>query len=226
MLEWVYHLLSGVNRSIRGPPYVPYQDEASNLVYNLLFCDDFSVFRPREGHLASPWTVLFAEPADTFALLALAHDPRQEGRIRYLAFRRLRAIGHAVPSRQLLGTVVEVPLEAGLEVVAAYVEGGVRYINQTGRLAILEETAILRPVVRHLFAASNAAIERIVPWDKARRPPPQRGNARLTFLASDGLYLGEGPMARMQSEPLARPVLENAAALVHSIVEVVTQRPA
>jgi hypothetical protein len=39
---------------------------------------------------------LFAEPPAIGALEQLAGDPTQEGRIRYLAFARLRALGQAV----------------------------------------------------------------------------------------------------------------------------------
>ena len=103
------------------PPYIPYQSEAANEIYNLLFCDNLAAFKPKEGESAATWqAVLFAEPADRSALLALANDVTQEGRIRYLAHARLRSLGENPPAKVLLGVIVEVSLADGLDTLAAY----------------------------------------------------------------------------------------------------------
>ncbi|EAQ76287.1 hypothetical protein WH5701_15811 [Synechococcus sp. WH 5701] len=53
---------------------------------------------------------------------------------------------------------------------------------------------------------------------EARRAPPEDDNIRLTFLVSDGLYFGEGPMTVMQREPLAAPILQTATELLQAVV--------
>ena len=123
----------------------------------------------------------------------------------------------------LLGVIVEVPLDGGLDVLAAYSEGGVRYLNRSGKLAVFEGIEALQPLVRDLLTASEAVVARIGPWDKPRRPPPTSGSVRLTFLVSDGLYFGEGPISVMQRDPMAGPVIERAAELLSSVVAVSIQ---
>ena len=207
------------SNALAAPPYEPYKNSATNEIYNLLFCDAPSAFEPRRGASPAEWQVsLFADPTDTFTLLALAADPSQEGRVRYLAYTKLRRLGHQVPTKVLLGVIVEVPLAGGLDVLAAYSEGGVRYLNQSGKLAVFEGVEALQPLVRNVFTASEVVVARIGPWDKPRRPPPASGNVRLTFLVSDGLYFGEGPMSTMQREPMAGPVIKLAGELLRSVV--------
>ena len=77
-------------------------------------------------------------------------------------------------------------------------------------------------MVKRLFAASEHIVSRIGPWDKPRLGPPNPGNVRLSFLVSDGLYFGEGPMAVMQREPLAGPVIQEATELLLATVAVGT----
>lgn len=189
------------------PPYAPYRNGAANEIYNLLFCDDPAAFA--NAALDPP---------------VRANDATQEGRLRYLAYLRLRSSGQAVPGKVLLGVIVEVALRDGLDVLAAFSEGGVRYINHAGKVAVFEGVASLEPDVRRLFAASESVVARIGPWEGPRRPPPGPGNVRLTFLLSDGLAFGEGPMTVMQRDAMAGPIIQSATDLLQTIVPV-TGRP-
>jgi len=45
----------------------------------------------------------------------------------------------------------------------------------------------------------------------------------ITFLVSDVLYFGEGPMAQMQRDPLGAQVIRNATQLLLQVVEVGTK---
>lgn len=210
--------------AVAQPPYAPYQSSAANEIYNLLFCDDPAAFKPQPGHSPVSWqTALFSEPIDRSALRALAGEPSQEGRVRYLAYTKLREFGQSVPAKVLLGVIVEVPLAGGLDVLAAFSEGGVRYLNQTGKLVVFEGVAALHPFVQRLFAASEPVVARIGPWQQPRRAPPQPGAVRLTFLVSDGLYFGEGPMATMQREAMAGPVIQRATELLQTVVPMATK---
>lgn len=205
--------------AMANPPYAPYASEAPNAIYNLLFCDDLAAFRVKQGESPTAWQrILFADPANIPAIKALAADTSQEGRIRYVAFSRLRELGQVVPSKTLLGVIVEVPLAGGLDALAAFSEGGVRYINQSGKLVVIEGTASFVPMVENLFARSQAVVARIGPWDKPRLAPPKQGNVRLTFLVSDGLYFGEGPMSAMQREAMAGPIIQQATTLLQAVV--------
>jgi hypothetical protein len=210
--------------AVAQPPYAPYRSSAANEIYNLLFCDDPAAFKPRPGQTPVSWQVaLFSEPIERSALLALASDASQEGRVRYLAYTKLRELGQPVPAKILLGVIVEVPLDGGLDVLAAFSEGGVRYINQTGRIAVFESVTALQPYVQRLFSASGAVVAHNGPREQPRRVPPRDGAVRVTFLVSDGLYFGEGPLETMQSNAMAGPVIQRATELLQAVVSMATQ---
>jgi hypothetical protein len=212
-------VLAGAHAAYAAGPYAPYAEKSPNQIYNLLFCDEWEAFKPRPGEALAPWqATLFSEPLAVKAVEALANDPKTEGRIRALAYNRLRKEGHSVPPKQLLGVIVEVPLEDGLDVLAAFSDGSVRYINQTGKLALFEGVPSLRPAAAALLQASEAAVARLGPWDKPRLAPPEKGNIRLTFLVSDGLYFGEGSMADMGNDPLGGPVVQRATELLMLVI--------
>jgi hypothetical protein len=45
-----------------------------------------------------------------------------------------------VPKKELLGVIAESPLQGGLDVLVTYSDKTLRYINQTGKLAVFEST--------------------------------------------------------------------------------------
>src|SRR5262245_53594483 len=107
----------------------PYQDESTNLIYHLLFCDRPELFRQKhQGKLESPWSELFCAPPSLEALAKIAADQHQESRVRMLAFNTLRAAGRAVAEKEYLGTIIEVRLPEGLDTLAVFGDRGARYI--------------------------------------------------------------------------------------------------
>jgi len=217
---------TAVTLAVAAPPYSPYSDSAANDIYNLLFCDLAASFQPSSGQPPTDWqAVLFKEPADVAALTALASSSTTEGRVRVLAYNRLRALGIAVPKGILLGVVVEVGLDGGLDTLAAFVDGGVRYINQTGKMVIFEgAVADIQPLVKNLIQSSTTLVARLSPSQRGRQPPPPKGNLRLTFLVSDGFYGGEGSFGAMQRNEMSAPVVASAQNLLLKVVELGTAR--
>jgi hypothetical protein len=205
--------------------YRPYATPHANVLYNLLFCDDLGLFKTHlEGAKGGPWPALLAEQTNKAALRRIASDETNEGRVRALAYNRLRAAGDNVPPKKLLGVIVEVPLEQGLDVLAAFSEGGVRYLNQSGKVAVFEGTGNpLGGLAKDLVTVSQPVVNQTGPWDKQRLPPPTAGNVRMTFLVSDGLYFGEGGFAALQQDAMAGPILATAARLLQRAVELGTK---
>lgn len=209
-----------------GPPasaaglYTPYADSRVNFLYNLLFCDDIALFRRSENEKGDGlWSKLLAEKTDAASLFDIAENPGNEGRVRALAYNRLRASGVQVPKEQLFGVITELPLENGLDVLAAYSEGGVRYLNHSGKVAIFDGPGNpVEGLAKDLLTASRPVVNAIGPWEKQRLPPPNAGNCRITFLVSDGLYFGEGPFGALQDDPMAGPVLATASQLLRMVV--------
>jgi hypothetical protein len=106
----------------------------------------------------------------------------------------------------------------------AFADGRMRYINHSEKLAIFEATPpTMEDERKKLMRASVDAVAKIGPWDKPRLPPPATGNVRFTFLVSDGLYFGEGPLSVMQRDPIGGPVLLTASELLMKIVNATTK---
>lgn len=203
------------------PPYRPYGDSAASDIYNLIFCDDPDSFHAREGEEPTPWqTTLFGEPPNAKSIRKLADDKEAEGRFRYLACNRLRLLGEKVEKGILFGVIVEVPMTEGLDTLAAFSEGGVRYINHSGTIVVKEgPVGDIDEVVKQLMEASQKVVHQIGPWNRDRLPPPSYGRIRMSFLVSDGLYFGDGPTADMQTDPISRPVMDQATALMLKVTK-------
>ena len=195
-------------------PFQPYSEPAANQIYALLFCDEPELF----VNLGDQYPALFAKAPDEAALRAIAENANLEGRVRALGYARLRELGKSVQARALLGAVIEVALDAGLDVLAAYCEGGVRYINATGKISMFEGAN--HPVsnqARALLAASQNVVNRIGPFDQPRLAPPSKGRVRMSFIVSDGLYFGEGAMEDLAADRLGGAVIKAATQLLFAI---------
>jgi hypothetical protein len=202
--------------------HTPYQDSALDFLYNGLFCDDPSLLT--SGATTAWARTLMAQPADVQALRALAAAPDTEARVAAMAYRRLQALGQRVPARELLGVVLEVPMQGGRQdTLAAFRDGSVRFIHNTGHSTIVEgRNALLQPTVERLLAASQVVVDRIGPSDKPRGAAPQV-HVRLNFIVSDGLYFGEGPMQPLMNDGLAGPVLQAGIQLLNGVTSLVAQ---
>ena len=209
-----------IGGSAQAPPaagtfYRPYAREHVNFLYNLLFCDDISLFKRNAQSSSGPWATLFAGAPDAAALRAIADDATNEGRVRALAYNRLRAAGEEVPPKKALGIIVEVPLERGLDVLAAFSEGGVRYLNQSGKVVVFEgQGNPVEDLAQELVGLAQIVVDQLGPWDKPRLPPPHGDTVRLSFLVSDGLYFGQGPYGFMSQDGRAGPLLAKTTQLL------------
>jgi hypothetical protein len=205
--------------------YEPYAAYHLNFFYNLLFCDDLGLYKRASVVAADdPWKTLLAESPDKTALRRIADDETKEGRVRALAYNRLRAAGEPVPAKKVLGVIAEFPLKHGLDVVAAFSDGSVRYVHGSGKSAVFEGPGNpVEDLAKALMDVSQPVVEQIDLWDQRRLPPPQGANARLTFLASDGFYFGEGPLEALRKDPLSGPVLSKAARLLERADELGTK---
>jgi len=205
----------------QAPSYSPYRDEATSAIYNLLFCDDIGLYKAKhQGPVEGPWKAVFAAPPDPKALQAVASNAAAETRLRVLAYNALRRMSIAPARKELLGVIVEVGLDGGLDTLAAYQDGRARYINHAGKIIIWEaRDAQVDDKVRSLLRAAETVVQQIGPWEKPRLSPPTRGMMRLTFLVADGLYFGEGPMSALQNDPLGGQVVSSATALLVALTE-------
>ncbi|HZP65122.1 MAG TPA: hypothetical protein VFB32_02330 [Rudaea sp.] len=204
-----------------APFHEPYAEAHLNLLYNLLFCDNLDLLRSDGAAMRErPWSTLLDERPDLGDMQAIADAASSESRVRAFAYARLRACGGAVTPKILLGVVVEVPLDRGLDTLAAYGDGRVRYLNPSGKAALFESgPPRVETLGRETVLAALPLVQRIGPWTGSRLPPPRRGDVRVSFLVSDGLYFGEGRFDMLCRDALAGPVLARATELLGAVVE-------
>jgi hypothetical protein len=206
----------------RAPPhafYRPYKNPGINQLYNLLFCDNFSLFANGDA-LAGPLVEVLSDTPDREELERIGNDLDVESRVRALAFRRLQAMKVSVPSGRLLGVIIEWPQESGLDVLAAFHDGRIRYINHAEKLAILDSAPPdLVDQADQLLRASQHIVDRSGPWGRPRLPPPSGDLVRMNFLVSDGLYFGQGSYSALMEDAYAPPVINAAMLLLEMLVE-------
>jgi hypothetical protein len=75
------------------------------------------------------------------------------------------------------------------------------------------------PRVLKLLAAAQDVIEQIGPWEQPRIAPPTAGMIRISFIVSDGLYFGQGPMALMEQDPMVKPVIVSSVELLKLVAK-------
>ena len=116
-----------------------YADPAINLVYNLLFCDNIELYKANtQQPLSYPYDILYAGTSSVDDLQKIIDDPGSDPRVKMLAYNKQMAVGHKPTKKELLGVIVEVGLDEGLDVLASFPNGTARYINYTGKLLIWE----------------------------------------------------------------------------------------
>ena len=210
-------------------PYEPYRSgAAANEIYDLLFCDQAAAFQPKPGVEAADWQlILFGDGQDPAKVEKLANDEEADSSVRALAFNWLRAHGRNTVKGLVLGVVVEVPLREGLDVIAAYADGSVRYINQTGKMGFFEPGAApeVSRKAKQLVELAKPLVARIGPWEDARLPPPVKPNIRITFIVSDGLYFGQGPLDAMLEDTYSGPLVSQGSELLKEMVKQVVKTP-
>ncbi|HKV93351.1 MAG TPA: hypothetical protein VJW20_12460 [Candidatus Angelobacter sp.] len=134
------------------------------------------------------------------------------------AWHFLRQLG-IQPSREkekeLYGVIVEVGMEGGLDIVAAYPDLHARYYNYSGAGVVWEHPdGSLDPQIGKLLQAARAVVAKIGPWTDPRPPAPQRGQVRINMLTPSGLHFGQAPFQALAADALGGPVISAAMALM------------
>ncbi|WP_423997112.1 hypothetical protein [Maribacter sp. IgM3_T14_3] len=199
----------------------PYKDSSTNLIYNLLFCDNLDLYKNNtKPPYTYPFDILFSETSAISDLQKIIDDSSTDARLKVLSYNRQIASGHKPIKKELLAVIVEVGLDTGLDALASFNDGTARYINQTGKILVWETTdEKSNELTQDLFLKSQNIVNQIGAWDKPRRPAPTKGNVRITFLVSDGLYFGEGPIDVLFNDPMASPALTSATYLMKYLTE-------
>ena len=133
---------------------------------------------------------------------------------------------HAEHAKDVLGVVVSVPVQHGHDVLAAYLDGSVRYINFSGAVVVVDEASqAIGEAGRELLDQGRILVRRIGPWSEPHLPPLGQGDARLMVLTPGGPHFGQGPFSALDSDPMARPVLDAAIRLLNAVLSVADKTP-
>ena len=119
----------------------------------------------------------------------------------------------------VLGVVVEVTVDQAHDVLAAYADGSVRYLNHAGGATILDDVPpeVAEKAVA-VLAAGQALADQIGPWEEPALPDLPVGSMRLTMLTRGGPRFGQGPEEVLGNDRLAAPVLAAATELLVAVV--------
>src|SRR5262249_13764487 len=130
------------------------------------------------------------------------------------AYHFLRALGVAPPreeEKRVLGVVVEVGMNCGTDLVAAYADHHARYYNYSGGGVVREgPNETLDEAIEEVLRAGGIVANAIGPWKEARPPAPADGNTRINLLTPSGLHFGEGPLDALAKDKLGGPVISAA----------------
>ena len=100
-----------------------------------MFCDDLNLY-VETSPTGYPWDLLFAESAANADLQKIIDDKSLETRTKILAASRLLKRGVSTDHRRIFGVIIEVGLDEGLDVLAAYEDGCARYVNHSEKMII------------------------------------------------------------------------------------------
>jgi hypothetical protein len=196
--------------------YRPYADDTANRLYNLLFCDNAGLLREHGTAVAGPLRVLTAARPSAASLRSIIDAGGADSRMRALAAQRLlQGGGRDTGPVRCFGTILEVPLTGGLEVLAAYADGAVRYLDHSGRATVYDRgPSQVRTLAARAVSLAAARAAQLPPWTRPRLPPPRPGEVRVSMLGSDSLRFVQGPFASLQENMHTAALIGSAVRLL------------
>lgn len=167
-------------------------------------------------------------PSATAALRGVLEMPHLESRHYLQAYHFLRELGVNPPSgkeKDVFGVVVEVGMDKGLDLVAAYADRHARYYNYSGAGVVWERpNDTLDAAIDDLLNAGGAVARAIGPWKDGRPPAPRKGDARINLLVSSGLHFGQDPIDSLSKDRLGGPVIASAFRLMQQLMQLTKKR--
>ena len=146
--------------------------------------------------------------------------PDLESRHYLQAWHFLRELGESPAdgdAKRLYGVVVEVALDEGLDIVAAYADHSARYLNYSGAAIVWTAGRVARSGIDSLLAAGRMVAAQIGPWQGPRPAAPPTGQVRISMLVPSGLHFGQAPFETLSGDPLGGPVIVAAMQLMQNL---------
>lgn len=186
---------------------------------------------PRDQNLTmEPWASFIEarkyldkknKPLALKALQKIADVPGLEPRHYLQAWHFLRQLGVNPPADKakiVYGVVVEVGMQNGTDIVAAYTDYTARFLHHTGAGVIWEHPdSSLDAEIDALLKAGQSVANVIGPWEQARPEAPRGENVRLNMLTPSGLHFGYGAFESLWNEPMGRAIIDPATKLMQGL---------
>ena len=152
----------------------------------------------------------------------ITRTPGLESRHYVQAWHFLRQLGVKPPdtkAKEVYGVVVEVSMEQGLDIVAAYADHSARYYNYSGAAVIWENPdGSLIKETENLLNAGKNIVRQIGPWEDSRPGAPPEGQARVSILTPSGLHFGQAPFQALANDRMGGPVIKAAIGLMQALI--------
>ena len=151
-----------------------------------------------------------------------------ESRHTLQAWHFLREVGTQPPddvAPRVLGVVAEVAVSGGHDVLAAYRDGSVRYLNYTGKVLVVEADvapAELAHAVDAWLRIAETLAQVVGVWDQPKLPPLPAGDTRITMLTPGGLRFGQGPDRALRADAGTAAYLAAATLVLTSATALAT----
>ena len=188
------------------------------VLYNCLFADDQRFFENMKDLEALSW-IYAGEQASLERIRRICTDEGIESRVKFLAAHTALQQGIALEEKLYFGSILEVPMGGGYDILAFYADSRARYYNHAGSAIIYEGgIADVDAAIAKTNEVSKAICQVIGPWEGPRLEPPTGTLARFTYLNSDGLYFGQGPVAEMSKDRMGSVILGSGAELMSTLI--------
>ncbi len=144
-----------------------------------------------------------------------------ESRYQLEAWYLLRLLGGVPPenvAKLVLGVIVEVGMETGCDLLAAYQDRTAYYANHAGGGVVWRgHDDSLALLIGDVLKEAAAIVDKIGPWKRQRRPPPARGQMRLSILTPSGIHFGEGPFDELERDARAKRLVRASTDLMERL---------
>jgi hypothetical protein len=121
--------------------------------------------------------------------------------------------------KELRGVVVEVGIDGGLDLLAAYADHTARYYNHSGAGVVWERPdGSLDAQIDALLAAARPLCDFVEPWAGELPAPPPVDEARINMLTPAGVRFGQGPWDDL-AQAGGGQVLAAATQLMRSLID-------
>jgi hypothetical protein len=126
-------------------------------------------------------------------------------------------------AKRVLGAVAEVAVAGGHDLLAAYADGSVRYLNVGGAaVAVDVPTPELHTSAAEWLRAAQDLAMAIGPWEGDQLPPLPAGHSRLTVLTPSGPHFGQARHDALQADPKAAQFLRRATTVLLAVTRPAT----